>query len=161
MVTMAKKSGEGRPKDWSQIRMLRALSIAAEAFRESHREFLERGFGLSLSEFDVIATLGNTPGMRMKDLASHMMTSSSASNVTRVCAALEKRSLVTRQRSKDSDREVVAKLTPEGQALFEQAFMKVASFTRSFADSALPVTDQVKVAELLTRFISNVKAPGR
>jgi len=156
------KSGDPPPKHWPQIRMLRALSIAAEAFRESHRVFLEEGFGLSLSDFDVIATLGNTQGMRMKDIAAHMMTSSSASNVTRVCTGLEKKGLVERQRSPESDREVLARLTPKGQALFEEIFLRVAHFTRAFADSALPTTsDQEQVTELLRRFIDNAKAANQ
>lgn len=107
----------------------------------------------------MIAQLGNTTGMRMKDIAAHMMTSSSASNVTRVCNALEKRGLVKRHRSPESDREVIAQLTPKGQALFDELFMSIARHTRAFADSGLPVADQERLVDLLTRFIENARAP--
>ena len=149
---MSNESAAAPPKTWSQIRVLRAIWIAAEVGRDGHKEFL-RQFGLNMAEFDVLAALGNTEGLRMKDIAAGMMTSASASNVTRVCGALEKRGLVTRVRSPHSDREVIARLTPEGQHRFEEIFPVIAAFTREFVDRRLSVEDQEQAWRSLRRFI--------
>jgi DNA-binding MarR family transcriptional regulator len=147
-----KKAGHagGPPKGWAQIRALRALLLAAERFRDVHKEFLDP-LDLSLAEFDVMATLGNTQGMRMKDVAARMMTSSSTSNVTRICIGLEKRGILERHRSPESDREVIAALTPRGEKMFQELFPKVAAFTREFADSHFSHDELVTLAELLGR----------
>lgn len=138
--------------------MLRALAIAYETFDDAHKAVL-RPYGLSMSDFDVIATLGNTAGLRMKDIAGHMMTSSSASNVTRVCSSLEKRGLVERRRAPDNDREVIARLTDAGDGVFRDVFGRMAKFSTAFVDSALEESEQVRVVELLTRFIENARGP--
>jgi DNA-binding MarR family transcriptional regulator len=145
-----KKAEAGAPKGWAQIRALRALLLAAETFRDVHKEFLDP-LELSLAEFDVIATLGNTQGMRMKDVAGRMMTSSSTSNVTRICIGLEKRGILERHRSPESDREVIAALTPRGDKLFQELFPKVSAFTRGFADRHYSHEELVTLAELLGR----------
>jgi DNA-binding MarR family transcriptional regulator len=141
---------EGSPRTWIQIRALRALLLAAETFRDAHKElFVEAG--LSMAEIDVIFALGNTQGMRMKDIAASLMTSASTSNVTRLCIALEKRGLLQRKRSPQSDREVIASLTTEGQALFEELFPKVTSFTRDYANKLLSTKELETLHALLVR----------
>ncbi len=137
------------PRTWPEIRFFRAVFRANAAIREGHRRHLEK-HGLALSEFDLVASLGNSSGKRMKELAEGMITS--PSNVTRVCMALEKRGLVTRQRSDASDREVLARLTPKGQALFEEIFLDVAAFTRQMIRAGLGEKDMRLVADALDRF---------
>ena len=105
------------PRTWVQLRAMRALLLAAELFRDAHKPLISAA-DLSFPELDVLLTLGNTQGMRMKDIAGRMMGSSSTSNVTRLCIALEKRHLLMRRRSPESDREVIASLTANGQTLF-------------------------------------------
>jgi MarR family 2-MHQ and catechol resistance regulon transcriptional repressor len=155
---MSTKVDDRPAREWPQIRMLRALAIAHERFTEVHKSAL-RHFALSVSEFDVLAALGNTPGMRMKDIADHMMTSSSPSNVTRICTALEKRGLVERQRSPESDREVIARLTPKGDVIFQELFKQIPRFSAAFVDSALGEKEQLQVVKHLTRFIENAEEP--
>jgi DNA-binding MarR family transcriptional regulator len=145
-----KKPAHAPPKAWPQIRAFRAVLLAAEHFRDSHKAILEPA-DLSMPEFDVIATLGNTNGMRMKDVAERMMTSSSTSNVTRLCIGLEKRGLLERRRSPDSDREVIASLTARGEKLFQELFPKVAQFTRDFADRYFTHEEMETLVALLTR----------
>ena len=61
-------------RDWPQVRLLSAVFRASTALREAHRNlFTESGIGMS--EFDLLAALGNTDGLRMKDLAWAMITS--------------------------------------------------------------------------------------
>lgn len=42
--------------------------------------------------------------------------------------------LITRERAQHSDREVLARLTPDGQALFERHFPKAAAFMAALMD---------------------------
>lgn len=132
--------------------MFRAVFRAHALIHDGHKRFLaERG--LAMSEFDMIAALGNTEGMRMKDLAEHMITT--PSNVTRVCQTLVKQGLVERHRSDASDREVVARLTSKGQRAFEEHFAAVLAFTEQFIDRLLPTEEQQQVAASLGRFYDN------
>jgi DNA-binding MarR family transcriptional regulator len=132
--------------------MFRALLRAHALINEEHKRFLAQR-GLGLSEFDMIAALGNTQGMRMTDLAQHMITT--PSNVTRVCQNLAKQGLVERQRSETSDREVVARLTPQGQKAFEEHFPVMVGFTTGFIDELLPTEEQRQVADILNRLCEN------
>lgn len=148
---MAKKR-PGAVKDWSQIRMVRMLVRATEHFVDTFKHVVKEE-GLTLGEFDVIAALGNTEGLRMSDIAQAMLLSSSPSNATRVCAALEKRGLITRQRSPESDREVIARLTPAGEAKFRESFMKVVLKHADFIDDGLTHAEQREVTRLLGKFV--------
>jgi DNA-binding MarR family transcriptional regulator len=95
-------SERGPVRDWPQIRALRLLLRAQARLVEEHRRHLEAKHALLMTEFDMIAALGNTKGLRMGELASAMITS--PGNVTRVAQALEKRGLVARERAPNSDR---------------------------------------------------------
>ena len=143
-------------KDWPQIRAFKTLCYAHARITEEHRRHLGERFDLALSEFDMIAALGNTSGLRMRELAEKMITS--PGNVTRVAQALEKRGVVERQRAKHSDREVIARLTPAGQEFFRKHFLEVAAFTSGLFDSALTVVEQKQLANLLGKLWHDSKA---
>ena len=153
---MPKYPGNLPVKEWPQVRALRAVFMSNALLRDLHKGLLA-SLGLSLSEFDLIAALGNTQGMRMTDIAMHMI--SSASNITRLCAALEKRGLVKRQRSRESDREVLAKLTPAGEKLFQSTFQKVPNYTRQIMDSGLTLSEQKQLTALLDKLMDKATAP--
>lgn len=134
--------------------MLRAVMRANAALRDLHKDMSQR-YGLSITEFDFLAALGNTEGLRMSDLAHAMITT--PSNVTRVCATMEKKGLAVRERSRDSDREVIAKLTPKGQGRFEEVFPEAVEFTTRTIDSLVPEKDQRVVAEVLDALVEKIK----
>ena len=140
-----------------QIRAFRALCRAYAKLTEEHRRHLTRRHDLVLSEFDMIAALGNTQGLRMGELANAMITS--PANVTRVAQALERRGFVERQRADHSDREVIARLTPAGDEFFRKHFFEVVAFTSALFDSALTVAEQNQLAKLLGKLFENAKAP--
>jgi DNA-binding MarR family transcriptional regulator len=116
---------------------------------ELHRRYLAEELDLSVGEFDMIAELGNTEGKRMGHLARHMITS--PANVTRIATRLEKRGLVQRHRAPDSDRAVVASLTEEGEAFFDEHFRTVVGFTRDVMESALGPEELDALAVLCER----------
>ena len=136
-------------KDWPQIRAFRMLLRAHARLSEEHRHRIGALDGLVISEFDMIAALGNTSGLRMRELAEKMITT--PGNVTRVAQALEHRGLVVRQRAEHSDREVIAKLTPAGERHFYEHFLEIASFTRGLFDSVLTVEETKQLARLLDK----------
>jgi DNA-binding MarR family transcriptional regulator len=113
------------------------------------REFTESETGLSVTEFDMLVELGNQEGLRMSDLATKMVVS--AANVTRVAQSLSAKGLLVRERSQRSDREVLARLTPKGQKLFELHFPKAVAFMSRYMDERLEEAEQIKLAELLEK----------
>ncbi|MDE2260148.1 MAG: MarR family transcriptional regulator [Betaproteobacteria bacterium] len=79
-----------------------------------------RKLGLTVSQFDVIATLGNTPGMSCRDIGEKTLMVKGT--LTGVLSRLEKKQLITRQENPNDKRSVLVQLTPAGQRLFERIF---------------------------------------
>lgn len=90
--------------------------FAFEALGAAHL----RSVGLTSSQFDVIATLGNTPGMTFRELGEKTLITKGT--LTGVVDRLEDKGLVARVVQADDRRSVVAKLTPRGEDVFEQVF---------------------------------------
>jgi DNA-binding MarR family transcriptional regulator len=116
---------------------------------EAHRRHLGERYDLLMTEFDMIAALGNTDGLNMGQLAAGMITT--PANVTRVAQALEKRGLIERKRAAHSDREVIARLTPAGEAFFRDHFLEVVSWSSNLMNSGLSIREQEQLAELLAK----------
>jgi MarR family 2-MHQ and catechol resistance regulon transcriptional repressor len=113
------------------------------------REFAEKETGFSATELDMLFELGNQTGLRMGDLAARLLVS--PANVTRLAQSLAEKGIVVRERAEHSEREVFARLTPKGQALFERHFPKAAGFMAGLMDEHLSSAEQAKLAELLER----------
>lgn len=79
-----------------------------------------RQLGLTMPQFDVIATLGNTPGMMMTQLAEKTLVTKGT--LTGIVDRLEQKGLVRREVPPDNRRSFIVMLTPEGQQLFEDIF---------------------------------------
>lgn len=146
----------GPPKSWPQIMVLRRLWRAAALLKDLHQPHFEK-LGLPMLEFDMLAALGNTKGLRMKDLAQAMITS--APNVTRVCAVMEAKGLVQRRRSETSDREVLASLTPAGERLFEDVFAPTVNYSANILDTGLSRGELETLAALLEKLVATTRAP--
>lgn len=113
--------------------------------------------GLHSSEMDVVFTLGNTEGLRMGDLAARMLTS--PPNVTRIAKRLEERGLVRREKNESSEREVLAHLTPQGVALFEEAYPQVYRLLREHFDRLLKHEEQQSLIALLEKLVPSAHSP--
>jgi DNA-binding MarR family transcriptional regulator len=143
----------GAPKTWPQVQVLRRIWVAAMTLRAKHEPHFAE-LNLPMIEFDLLAALGNTDGLRMKDLAHAMITT--PSNVTRVCAVMEEKGLITRERSKTSDREVIARLTPTGEKLFHDTFAKTVNHTAAVLDAALDRAELEQLAALLDKLLQGL-----
>lgn len=82
-----------------------------------------RQYGLTHAQFDIIATLGNTPGMSYKELGDRTLITKGT--LTGVIERLEQKGLVERQRNAEDKRSFFVRLTPQGEHLFGEVFPKV------------------------------------
>ena len=99
--------------------MLRELARCYQAF-EAYSGAHVRGMGLTPSQFDIVATLGNTPGMSFKELGEKTLITKGT--LTGVVDRLEAQRLVRRSASAEDGRSMIVSLTPAGKRLFERAF---------------------------------------
>jgi DNA-binding MarR family transcriptional regulator len=76
--------------------------------------------GLTVPQFDVIATLGNTTGMNMSELAERTL--STKGTMTGIIDRLEAKHLVRREVPEGNRRSFIVQLTPEGEELFSKVF---------------------------------------
>lgn len=98
---------------------LRNLVSSYQAFERYSAPHI-KGLGLTLTQFDVIATLGNQPPMSCKQLGEKTLVTKGT--LTGVLERLEVKGLIQRQLNAEDARSQLIGLTQEGQALFEKVF---------------------------------------
>ncbi|MDP3620503.1 MAG: MarR family transcriptional regulator [Polynucleobacter sp.] len=79
-----------------------------------------KSLGLTMTQFDVIATLGNQPPMSCKDLGNKTLVSKGT--LTGVLERLEEKGYVSRGSNPEDARSQLVCLTKSGQKLFEKVF---------------------------------------
>ena len=103
------------------LRSIRLLSECMQLFEKLSSKRV-RSLGFTESQFDIIATLGNTPGMTCKELGEKTLITKGT--LTGVLDRLEAKGLIQRERG-DDRRQLFIKLTAEGEAQFARAFPEV------------------------------------
>jgi MarR family transcriptional regulator, 2-MHQ and catechol-resistance regulon repressor len=132
MVLIRTKHPERRfmPKE-QFFKTLRTLAECYQAF-EAYSGMHVRELGLTPPQFDVLATLGNTPGMTCKELGEKTLITKGT--LTGVLDRMEARGLLRRTSSDADRRQVFVVLTPQGARTFERVFpAHVAHVKRAFA----------------------------
>jgi len=106
-------------------RYLQSVRLLAECMQGFERFSGEsvRQHGLTHAQFDIIATLGNTPGMSYKELGERTLITKGT--LTGVIERLEQKGLVLRERSSEDKRSYFVRLTPAGEAVFCDVFPQV------------------------------------
>ena len=99
--------------------VLRNLVSAYQAFERYSAPDL-RSMGLTMTQFDVIATLGNQPPMTCKELGEKTLVTKGT--LTGVLERLESKGILERKLNPEDARSQMIGLTIEGQKLFEQVF---------------------------------------
>ncbi len=99
--------------------VLRSLVRCAQSFERYSAQHV-RELGLTPAQFDVIVTLGNTPGMSCAELGEKTLITKGT--LTGVLDRLEGRGLITRRSSPDDARRVHIALTAAGDRLFAEVF---------------------------------------
>ncbi|WP_088892227.1 MarR family winged helix-turn-helix transcriptional regulator [Leptolyngbya ohadii] len=106
------------------VRSYQAFSLVDEA--------QIRTYGLTASQFDVIATLGNTNGMTMGDLAEKTLVTKGT--LTGIVDRLEAKQLVRREVPEGDRRCFKIVLTQAGESLFREVFPKHMAFLQERFD---------------------------
>jgi MarR family transcriptional regulator, 2-MHQ and catechol-resistance regulon repressor len=115
---------------------MRELARTYQAF-SSYSDGHVRELGLTSPQFDVIATLGGTKGMNMKDLASATLVTKGT--LTGIVNRLEQKALVRREVPPTNRRSFTVVLTAEGEALFEKIFPTHIAYLQQRFERLTPV----------------------
>jgi len=107
------------------LKSIRLLAECMQGFERLSGEHVRR-CGLTHAQFDIIATLGNTPGMSYKELGDHTLITKGT--LTGVIERLEQKGLVERERNEEDKRSFFVRLTPQGDQLFQDVFPKVVAW---------------------------------
>ncbi|MGE5623331.1 MAG: MarR family winged helix-turn-helix transcriptional regulator [Bacillota bacterium] len=127
-------------------RYLRSIRLLAECYHafEQISEAHVRTMGLTLAQFDIIATLGNTQGMSCKELGEKTLITKGT--LTGVIDRLEAKGLVKRSINPDDRRCMIVQLTEKGEAEFERVFAPHVEYCkqpfRDFAEQDFAALDR-------------------
>jgi len=112
--------------------LVRELACCYQAF-ESYSSAHIRELGLTPSQFDIIATLGNTPGMTSKMLGEKTLITKGT--LTGVVDRLIAKGLVRRTQCEHDGRSQIVQLTKKGETMFASVFpAHVEYFSKLFVD---------------------------
>ncbi|MDD4913490.1 MAG: MarR family transcriptional regulator [Methylococcales bacterium] len=113
---------------------------------------------LTLPQYDVIITLGNTPGMQPKKLGEETLITKGT--LTGVVSRLEDKGLVERLASKKDGRSQIIRLTEAGQAIYERTFPEHLVFINRLFDDYTPEEVSRLEADLVRLHRAVVTARG-
>ena len=108
---------------------------------------------LSIATWRVLAALSDNGGQRLVDLGA--MTTIDVSTLSRMVTRLARSGLVTRARSRKSDREIVVRLTPKGRAVLAR-LIPIAQRFEEAAIADIPAEDLAVVRRALHQMHKNM-----
>jgi DNA-binding MarR family transcriptional regulator len=133
-------------KDDPYLKVLRPLVEAYLAFwREDSRHI--KSLKLTPSQFDVIATLGDTDGMTCAELSDATLVTKGT--LTGVLDRLAAKGFIKREAVAGDRRCTKIKLTEKGEALFRKVFAAHIAHIRPFFERALSQKDVEQMRTLL------------
>jgi MarR family 2-MHQ and catechol resistance regulon transcriptional repressor len=127
-------------------RYLKSIRLLAECLQGFERLSADhvRAYGLTHPQFDIIATLGNTPGMTYKELGQKTLITKGT--LTGVIDRLEQKGLVERERNTDDKRSYSVRLTAGGERVFNDVFPRITAHGKqifsAFSDSDFAALEQ-------------------
>lgn len=144
-------------KDDPYLKVLRPLVEAYLAFwRVGSRHI--RSMRLTPSQFDVIATLGDTNGLTCSELSSQTLVTKGT--LTGVLDRLVAKGLIKRHDVKQDRRRTHVQLTEKGNALFRKSFVEHIAFIRPYFERALSQQDAETARVLLLRLRDSFQQKG-
>jgi MarR family 2-MHQ and catechol resistance regulon transcriptional repressor len=115
----------------SFLLLMRELTRAYQAM-ETYSSAHVRALGLTPAQFDIVATLGNTPGMTTRELGEKTLITKGT--LTGVVDRLVDKKLVRRVALPSDGRCQIVQLTAQGEKLFARVFpVHLAHMERAFA----------------------------
>lgn len=112
-------------------------------------EEIASSFDLRGSEMAVLDTLGRYGPITMKNLSSACFFS--PPNTTYTVKSLEGKKLISRFRSTSSQREVIVKLTRNGEKIFVHSFPKAVNSVNAYLESKLKKREREQLQALLSK----------
>jgi len=144
-------------QDDPYLKVLRPLVEAYLAFWRVDSRHI-RSMRLTPSQFDVIATLGDTNGLTCSELSSQTLVTKGT--LTGVLDRLAKKGLIKRESVAGDKRRTKIRLTEKGNALFQKVFAAHISFTRPFFERALSRQEAATARVLLLRIRDSFQMDG-
>ncbi|MEV1117542.1 MarR family transcriptional regulator [Actinosynnema sp. NPDC049800] len=137
--------------DATQLGAYFALIEASSLLKHAVEQQLRDAGDLSYVQFQLLATLGDSPtgSRRMTDLADGVVYS--RSGLTYQAQTLEKRGLVTRTPSADDERSVTVTITEEGRAVLAGVFPGHVAVLDDLLFAPLSRSDVEALADVLAR----------
>jgi DNA-binding MarR family transcriptional regulator len=137
--------------DATQLGAYFALIEASSLLKHAVEQQLQDAGKLSYVQFQLLATLGDSPtgSRRMTDLADGVVYS--RSGLTYQAQVLEKRGLVTRTQSADDERSITVTITDDGRAVLAGVFPGHIAILDDLLFAPLSRTDIETLAEILGR----------
>lgn len=115
-----------------------------------------RQLGLTSPQFDIIATLGNTPGMTCREIG--LRTLITKGTLTGVLDRLEAKGMLSRVVSNEDRRSFTVKLTRKGQACFESVFAEHLGYMDQFF-AQLSSEERQTIESSMARFRAVLRTP--
>jgi DNA-binding MarR family transcriptional regulator len=143
-------------KDDPILKVLRPLVEAYLAFSRADSRHI-RLLKLTPSQFDVIATLGDTKGMTCAELSAATLVTKGT--LTGVLDRLVDKGLILRESVAGDRRSIKIHLTGKGDQLFRRTFAAHVAFLRPFFERALTEKDADQLRELLARIRDSFERP--
>src|SRR5213594_5277093 len=135
-------------KDDPYLKVLRPLMEAYLAcWRQDSRHI--RSMRLTPSQFDVIATLGDSDGMTCSELSTATLVTKGT--LTGVLDRLETKGIIRRDDVKGDRRCTKIRLTDKGEALFRKTFAAHATFLKPYFARALTPKEAEQARAFLVR----------
>jgi DNA-binding MarR family transcriptional regulator len=135
-------------KDDPHLKVLRPLVETYLAFWRTDSRHV-RSLRLTPSQFDVIATLGDTKGLTCAELSTATLVTKGT--LTGVLDRLEAKGLIRRTPVADDRRSTRICLTAKGNKLFQTTFSAHIAFLRPFFQRALSAAEADQLRALLLR----------
>ncbi|MEW6245633.1 MAG: MarR family transcriptional regulator [Nitrospirota bacterium] len=135
-------------KDDPYLKVVRPLVEAYLAFWRADNRHI-RSLRLTPSQFDVIATLGDTDGMTCSELSEATLTTKGT--LTGVLDRLAAKGLIRRDDVAGDRRCIKIRLTDKGDALFRKTFAAHIAFLRPYFERALTRKEADQLCTLLSR----------
>ena len=129
------------------LSVLRELVRCYQAFERASDAHVRR-LGTTPAQFDIVVTLGNTPGMTFKELGERTLITKGT--LTGVVDRLADRGWVERCDCPGDRRATIVRLTPEGERQFARIFEPHLAFMQPAFD-ALSEADRVALSRRLRK----------
>ena len=131
------------------VKLARAYSSFDKKSSESIKEF-----GLTQPQFAVVEVIGHLGPLKIGELCEKMLVT--GGNMTLVLDNIEKLGYIERVPSREDRRAINIQLTPAGQKLFEEVFVKHAENITQFM-SVLNAAEQKDLGDLLKKLGTALK----